>query len=198
MECTAEVPLDASNISIGWFLHCNQLYNNSDITIISVVSASTVRSQLTIENLSDRYAGKYTCNFLGDEEFIPSDPLSLPTGSEAAVLGTPCALDLIHSKEEEKCTELLENGTIPLSLTCTDSDVSSTSLSDITMTSAATVHSTTIYMSTPHVPQNGNSMPDPRSGGKNTTSGSTRAEQIPSGHTWWQQWLLCCFCCYLP
>ena len=180
LECTAEIPLNASNISIGWFLDCNQLHNNSDITITSQVSATTVelQSQLMIESMSDRYAGKYTCNLLGNEQFIPSDHFSLPI--ETTLQGTPCTLDFIHSKEEEKCAEHLENGTNVVSLICTGSEVSSTSLIDITMASSAAVHSTATNLPTPtpHNSQNHDSMPGPIPRDKSKNSGTASADII--------------------
>ena len=35
LECTVEVPRNASDISIGWFLDCMELTNDSHITVLS-------------------------------------------------------------------------------------------------------------------------------------------------------------------
>ena len=73
VECTVEVPLNATDITIGWFMDCQQLTNDSHVTISHAQVASEVfriRSRLTISDITDDYAGKYTCNMLGDAEYI--------------------------------------------------------------------------------------------------------------------------------
>ena len=75
LECTAEVPPDASDITIGWFLNCEQLTNSTNVTIQPQVFYSKltnilrIRSRLTINGITDDYAGDYTCNILGEDEY---------------------------------------------------------------------------------------------------------------------------------
>ena len=126
IDCTVEVPRDASNISIGWFLDCMELSNDSHVAIRSQDQyTDTVRqitSQLVITDINDDYAGEYTCNILGDEEFIPSNLFRMPNSTELEVeraIGL-CPSNYIFSIEEVKCAEITENRTIPLSLSCAD------------------------------------------------------------------------------
>ena len=62
LECTVEVPLNASDISIGWFLDCMELTNDSHITLLSqdqyTDTTRRIRSQLTISDITDDYAGE--------------------------------------------------------------------------------------------------------------------------------------------
>ena len=126
IECTVDVPRDASDISIGWFLDCMELSNDSHVAIHSQDQyTDTVRqitSQLVIIDMNDDYAGEYTCNILGDQEFIPSNHFRLPDSTELEValgLGLcPINHNIIFSIEEVKCAEITENRTIPMSLSC--------------------------------------------------------------------------------
>ena len=126
IDCTVEVPRDASDISIGWFIDCMELGNDSHTAIHSQDQyTDTVRqitSQLVINDMSDDYAGEYTCNILGDEEFIPSNLFRMPDSTELeVVLGLGlCPINHIFSIEEVKCAEITENRTIPMSLSCAD------------------------------------------------------------------------------
>ena len=126
INCTVEVPRDASDISIGWFLDCMELTNDSHVAIHSQDQyTDTVRqitSQLVITDMSDDYAGEYTCNILGDVDFIPSNLFRMPDSTELEVdlgLGL-CPINHIFSIEEVKCAEITENRTIPMSLSCAD------------------------------------------------------------------------------
>ena len=142
-----EVPRDASDISIGWFLDCMELSNDSHVTIHSqdqyTDTVRQIRSQLVITDMNDDYAGEYTCNILGDEEFIPSKLLLLPDsiGLEVYLGLGPCRINVIFSIEEVKCAEITENRTIPMSLSCAD-PVAVTSHAGTTITSTPVIQST--------------------------------------------------------
>ena len=143
VECTAQVPITASDVSIGWLLSCNPLSDDANITIIEEISNMTsyleITSRLTIVNLSDDYAGKYGCTIMDsrDEEFIPSDLLELKRRITLEIengLSSPCALSLVFSRAQEKCAELTGNDTIPMSLSCADPAIQSTAFNDIMTT----------------------------------------------------------------
>ena len=96
LECSVDVPLNATDITIGWFLDCQQLTNDSHVTISSQVQDATevhrVTSRLVINYITDDFAGEYTCNILGDEEYVPSDlfrPRDAEYLDEVSALG-PC------------------------------------------------------------------------------------------------------------
>lgn len=125
VECTVEAPRDAQNVSIEWYLGCEQLNNDTDVTIMAQDAyTDTVhrqRSRLTIVNLSDKYAGKYTCKLIGDEELLPSGVFTLPTFSvlsQTSALSS-CPLEHIHSREEKMCAELTDNRAVLLPSSCT-------------------------------------------------------------------------------
>ena len=129
LECTVEVPRNASGISIGWFLDCMELTNDSHITVLSqdqyTDTIRRIRSQLTISGITDDYAGEYTCNILGDEEYIPSDLFTLRDSSYYEVDGplAPCNDGNVFANIEEtpqKCADITENRTIPMSLSCAE------------------------------------------------------------------------------
>ena len=156
MSCIVEVPCSAS-ISMGWFVdNCDQLTNSTDVTITTQTqSAATncqIESTLTIENLDDSYAGKYTCNILGDEEFIPSHPLSLQTFLDLINLLPvfPCAEGFVHTAYEMKCAELFINQDIPSSLSCTATHIVETS--SVTVTLSPTPSSTQPTSTEPQEP----------------------------------------------
>ena len=147
INCTVEVPRDASDISIGWFLDCMELSNDSHVTISTqdqyTETVRRIKSQLVITDMNDDYAGEYTCNILGDEEFIPSNLFRLPDSTYLEVymsLG-PCRINEILSIEEMKCAEITENRTIPMSLSCAD-PVAVTSHAGTTITSTPVIQST--------------------------------------------------------
>ena len=149
INCTVEVPRDASDISIGWFLDCMELSNDSHVTIRSqdqyTDTVRRIRSQLVITDMNDDYAGEYTCNILGDEEFIPSNLFRLPDSTYLEVyisLGL-CPVNPIEifSIQEVKCAEITENRTIPMSLSCAD-PVAATSHAGTTITSTPVIQST--------------------------------------------------------
>ena len=154
LECSVVAPSNDS-VSIGWFLDCDQLHNNSDISITSQVHAATMqKSRLTIMNMSDRYAGKYACNLLADEEFIPSDLFTLPTQPDLiATTGlTSCGVGFIQSRYQEKCAELSGKATIPIPQACTEPVTVSTSSRDITTTTINHSLSTSTPLSTSTLP----------------------------------------------
>ena len=76
VECTVQVPVTATDVSIGLSLNYNPLTNDANITIVEQVSNMTsyleMTSRLTIVNLSDDYSGKYGCNILGSKEEVYS------------------------------------------------------------------------------------------------------------------------------
>ena len=127
LECTVEVPLNATDITIGWFLNCEQLSNDSHVTITPQVIQSTevrrLRSQLRINDMTDDYAGEYTCNILGDEEYVPSDKFVLGDSNYLEVdfgLG-PCPDGNVFTDAapaEEKCAVITEDNPIPTPLIC--------------------------------------------------------------------------------
>ena len=123
-----EVPLEATDITVGWFFNCQQLQNDSCVVIVSETQLeSSIRriiSRLTISDITDDYTGEYTCNILGDEEYIPSDIFMLPDQEYLEVdipLG-PCPNNgdvlSFSGTTGEKCADITENRTIPLSLSC--------------------------------------------------------------------------------
>ena len=149
LECTVEVPLNASGISIGWFLDCMELTNDSHITVLSqdqyTDTIRRIRSQLTISDITDDYAGEYTCNILGDEEYIPSDLFTLRDSSYYEVDGplAPCNDGNVFANIEEapqKCADITENRTIPMSLSC--AEPAATTSHDTPMTSTPVVQTT--------------------------------------------------------
>ena len=81
LQCIVEVPVNATEITIGWFLNCEQLNHGSHVAFEALIQLASqvrrIRSRLTISDLTDDYAGEYTCNILGDEEYIPSNPFDL-------------------------------------------------------------------------------------------------------------------------
>ena len=118
-----EVPLEATDITVGWFLNCQQLQNDLVIVSETQLESSICRiiSRLTINDITN---GEYTCNILGDEEYIPSDIFMLPDSEYLEVdlsLG-PCPNngDVLGFATPtcEKCADITENRTIPLSLSC--------------------------------------------------------------------------------
>ena len=145
LECAVEVPLDASDITIGWFLNCQQLTSlDSRVNIQSQVELTDIRrirSRLTINDLTEDYVGGYTCNILGDEEYIPSDLFMLPTSRYLEVdlaLETACADDGdVYGSDaagDEKCADITENITIPASLSCEAPPITSSQQIHVTST----------------------------------------------------------------
>ena len=129
IECIAEVPRNARDISIGWFLDCVELTDDSHVEISVQVQDSEIskmRSNLTISPITDEYAGKYTCNLLGDEEYVPSDIFTL-RDSMYYELYSPLGQcddsgDVFANAlaAPQKCADITENRTIPLSLSCAE------------------------------------------------------------------------------
>ena len=130
LQCVVEVPLEATDITVGWFLNSQQLQNDScAVIVVETQLESSIRriiSRLTINDITDDYVGEYTCNIhvLGDEESIPSDIFMLHDSVYLEVdlaLG-PCPNngDVLGSATPtgEKCADITENRTIPLSLSC--------------------------------------------------------------------------------
>ena len=161
VECTSQVPVTATDVSIGWLLSCNPLSDDANITIVEEVSNMTsyleITSRLTIGNLSDDYAGKYGCTIMDsrDEEFIPSDLLELKTRFTLEIENardSPCASSVVFSRAQPKCAELTENDTIPMSLSCADPAIQSTAFNDIIMTSSSSVIQTTATPLPTHPP----------------------------------------------
>ena len=158
VECAVQVPVTATDISIGWSLNCNPLTNDANITIVEQVSNMTsyleITSRLTIVNLSDDYTGKYVCSILGsqEEEFISINLLDLKTSLTLEFLhglSSPCPSDLVFSRVQEKCAELTENNTIPVSLSCADPVIQSTAFGDVIMTTV--IQTTTTSTPTPTI-----------------------------------------------
>ena len=152
LECTVEAPLNATDITIGWFLNCEQLQDGSNVLIEGQVDINNtrnirrIRSRLTINDITNDFAGTYTCNILGDEEYIPSEPLTLSDSTQLDVhqaLG-PCVDGDVFGNAEgqtnEKCAVISENRTIPMSLSCDEPPA--TSSHDIPVTSTPVVYTT--------------------------------------------------------
>ena len=130
VQCIVEVPLNAADITIGWFMNCKQLSNDSDISIESQVHVAAdpevrrIRSRLTINRITDDYAGKYTCNMLGDEEYVPGDQLELGDSEELELESSlgQCldggALFPGAIPAPEKCAVITEDNPVPMSLVC--------------------------------------------------------------------------------
>ena len=153
IECLAEVPRNASDVSIGWFLDCVELTNDSHVEISVQVQDSemtdirSITSRLTISPITDEYAGGYTCNLLGDEEYIPSDIFTLRDSMyyELYSLLSPCDdsgdVFVLAPAAPQKCADITENRTIPMSLSCAEPPV--TTFHDTPVTS------TLVYTSPP-------------------------------------------------
>ena len=161
IECIAEVPCNASDISIGWFLDCVELTNDSHVGISSQVQYSNltdirrIRSRLTISSISDQYAGDYTCNLLGDEEYIPSDIFRLRDAMHYEIfnpLGECDDSGNVFANSEpapEKCADITENRTIPMSLSCAEPPVTTAHEPPATTTHYTPMSSTPVaYTST--------------------------------------------------
>ena len=131
IECTAEVPRNASDVSIGWFLDCVELTNDSHMEIsVQVQDAEMtgirrIRSRLTISPITDEYAGGYTCNLLGDDEYIPSDIFTLRDSMYYDLYSPLIQCDdsgdvFANAWAAQKCADITENRTIPMSLSCAE------------------------------------------------------------------------------
>ena len=127
VQCIVEVPLNAADITIGWFMDCKQLSNDSNISIESEVQVAAevrrIRSRLTINGITDDYAGKYTCNMLGDEEYVPGDQLELGDSDQLELMSSlgQCidgALFPNAIPAAEKCAVITEDNPVPMSLVC--------------------------------------------------------------------------------
>ena len=149
LECSIQFPLNTSNISIGWFLDCMELTNDSHVTILTqdmyTATDHLIKSQLTINDITDAYAGEYTCNILGDEEYIPSDLFRLRDLSyyEVYTALADCADDgnvFENAHIDEKCAVITEDNPIPQSLIC--SEPVATSSHDIPVTSTPIILTT--------------------------------------------------------
>ena len=124
LECIAEVPHNASDISIGWFLDSVELNNDSHVAISAHVQCPNnicrIRSRLTISPISDEYAGDYACNLLGDEQYIASDIFRLRNSRYYEIFSP---LGYCHNGDvfahiepaNEKCADFME-GTVSMSL----------------------------------------------------------------------------------
>ena len=108
-------------------MDCQELSNNTRVAIFSMVQEATevlrIRSQLTISDITDDYAGKYTCNMLGDAEYIPSDQLELGDSNVLEIVRAlgPCVEGDIFGNAQpapEKCAVISEDNPIPMSLVC--------------------------------------------------------------------------------
>ena len=119
-------------LSIGWFLGCVELTDDSHVEISVQVQDSemtgirSIKSRLTISTITDEYAGEYTCNLLGDDEYIPSDIFTLHDSKDYEIfrpLG-PChdSGDVFANAQAapQKCAIIKENRTIPMSLGCAE------------------------------------------------------------------------------
>ena len=126
VECIVGVPLNDTDITIGWFMDCQQLSNDPLVTIESQVQVTAevrrITSRLTISGITDDYAGKYTCNMLGDEEYVPGDQLELGDSDKLELMGGlgACINGDIFSAAPppEKCAVITEDNPIPMSLVC--------------------------------------------------------------------------------
>ena len=191
LQCIVEVPLNATEITIGWFLNCEQLNNGSHVGIEALVQpASEVRrisSHLTISDLTDDSAGEYMCNILGDEEYIPCNPFDLKDRDflevELALEGSCVDGQVFNPDIGEKCAVITEENPIPMSLVC---DVPPATSSQILPSSSTPFVSTTSphlsSSSTPSLTQTTHptpsdssvSLPSPTDPGVSTTTASTR------------------------
>ena len=152
MECKIEVPPNATEITIGWFLNCRQLMNDSSVSIWTreqiVSEVRRVRSRLTISDLTDDYVGDYTCNMLGDVEYVPSNHLTVQDADylevEAALGSCPDNGLIINPVTEDRCALITHDNPIPLSLVCETPPA--TSLSKIHPTTSLTILNTSIHL----------------------------------------------------
>ena len=169
IECIAEVPRNASDISIGWFLDCVELTDDSHVEISVQVQDSemtgirSITSRLTISPITDEYAGGYTCNLLGDEEYIPNDIFILHDSMYYELYNplSPCddSGDVFSNVRAapQKCADITVNRTIPTSLSCAKPPVTTSHYTPVTSTpvvytspSPSTSSSTPSTSSHPH------------------------------------------------
>ena len=137
VECTVEVPVNATDVTIGWFMDCQQLSNDSHVTIESQVQVTVevrrIRYRLTINGITDEYAGKYTCNMLGDEEYVPGNQLELGDSDKLELMSSlgPCIDGELFSgaPPPEKCAVITADNPVPMSLVCEDPPANPTSTS---------------------------------------------------------------------
>ena len=154
VQCVVEVPLNAADITIGWFMDCKQLSNDSNISIESEVQVAAevrrIRSRLTINGITDDYAGKYTCNMLGDEEYVPGDQLELGDSEELELESSlgQCldgALFPGAIPAPQKCAVITEDNPVPMSRSC-EAPPTSTSTPVISLSSSLSSSIPTIGM----------------------------------------------------
>ncbi|CAI7997583.1 hypothetical protein GBAR_LOCUS2187, partial [Geodia barretti] len=155
VECTVEVPVNATDITIGWFMDCQQLSNDSHVTIEPQVQVTAqvrrITSQLTINGITDDYAGKYTCNMLGNEEYVPGDQLELGDSDELELmrsLGACIDGDLFPNSLQapEKCAVITADNPVPMYLVCEDPPANPTS----TSTFVLSLSSSSVILSSIH------------------------------------------------
>ena len=193
LQCIVEVPVNATEITIGWFLNCEQLDNDSHVAIEAQVQPASevrwIRSRLTISDLTDDYAGLYTCNILGDEEYIPSNPFDLKDRDflerELALEG-PCVDGQVFNPDlDEKCAVITEENSIPMSLVCdappaTSSQIlpsSSTPFVSTTSPHLSSSSTPSLTQTTHPTPSDSSvSLPSPTDPGVSTTTASTRED----------------------
>ena len=191
LQCIVEVPLNATEITIGWFLNCEQLNNGSHVAIVVQVQLVSqvrrIRSRLTISDLTDDYAGVYTCNILGDEEYIPSKPFDLGDRDflevELALEG-PCVDGQVFNPNiGEKCAVITEENPVPMSLVCdappaTSSQILPSSSTPLVSTTSPPLPSSSsppsLTPTTPPTPSD--STPSPTDPSVSTTTAATRED----------------------
>ena len=153
LECAIEVPPNATEITIGWFLNCRQLMNDFHVSIWIQQQISSevrrVRSQLTISDLTDDYVGEYTCNMLGNVEYVPSNHLTLRDADylevDAGLGSCPDNGFIFNPATEDRCALITHENPIPLSLVCETRPA--TSSSQIHPITSLTILNTSIHLS---------------------------------------------------
>ena len=155
VECTVEVPVNATDITIGWFMDCQQLSNDSHVTIEPQVQVTAqvrrITSQLTINGITDDYAGKYTCNMLGNEEYVPGDQLELGDSDELELMRSlgACIDGVLFPNSlqaPEKCAVITADNPVPMYLVCEDPPANPTS----TSTFVLSLSSSSVILSSIH------------------------------------------------
>ena len=152
LECTIEVPPNATQITIGWFLNCKQLMNDSRVSIWTQEQITSgfcrVGSRLTISDSTDDYVGDYTCNMLEDVEYVPSNSLTLRDADyflvEAALGPCPDNGLIYNPVIEDRCALITHENPIPQSLVCETPPA--TSSSQIHPTTSRTILNTSIHL----------------------------------------------------
>ena len=177
VECIVEVSLNDTDITIGWFMDCQQLSNDPLVTIESQVQVTAevrrITSQLTINDILDDYAGKYTCNMLGDEEYVPGNQLELGDSEKLELMrGLGACIDgtlFSGAPLSEKCAVITEDNPVPMSLVCEDPPANPTSTSTPVLSLSSSLSTSTMLSSIPKIDSTVLLSPSPTTSGPTST-----------------------------